>query len=140
MTPTKVIVSPAGAVTAYAIPDGSTEDDVIAAMLAGMPGCAAVPAWVPNAILAANLPPPGAVIPVAELYRRLAPAYLALLAKPADVQGRWWPLIGFSDSLLSVFTVVDLRDPFIVGLGGMAMSDGLLTADERTAVLSTGGA
>ena len=85
--------------------------------------------------LAALKPPAGSVITVTEFKKRLAPAYLVLASKPAELQGKWDRIM---TGLLGAFTAVTLTDALTVAMVGTAVADGVLTEDQAKAVLATG--
>jgi hypothetical protein len=71
--------------------------------------------------------------------RDAALAQVQALTPPAGtaaIQSKWDRILG-PGGILADFTVVHLDDPVLVAMANAAVADGILTADEKTAVLAT---
>lgn len=76
--------------------------------------------------------PPSAVISVAEFKKRAAMLWIRLADKPAAAQSKWDRI---DRQLLSMFSEIHLTDQTVYSILGLAVKDGLLSADEVTAIL-----
>jgi len=114
----QVIVHPTGAVSTVWYDEGQDEGLAVAAALTGIPGGAAVPAWVPNA-----LTPKPATLTRAEFVKAHAGLWLRLAFAAEAVKRRWLDVLL---PLLDHFAAFDPADPTLAGFLAAARADGLL--------------